>query len=72
MAGDIARLCCLLVHNIVGAGKLAVDEFLVLGIDERCKEEGVHSNEGEAPERKPLDCPVGEKRREESLSPLVR
>jgi hypothetical protein len=65
--GEILDLASLGVDDISRVVEVPVNQLLVLDIDKRCKEGDASGEKGEAPERKPLDKPVGQEGGNKSL-----
>lgn len=62
LSSHVADLSCLSRGELLGVVEVGVNELLVLKIDQRAKEEEGIEDQSQAPERKPLDQPVGDER----------
>lgn len=58
---DISELTGLSLDNVCYVLDLIVNHFLVLDVDQRCKEENAGEDQGQAPEGNELDKTVGNK-----------
>ena len=67
LAGNTLQLMSLVVDNGLGVGNVGVDELAVVDVDQRTQVSTGNGDEGETPQRQPLDQPVGRECGRESL-----